>query len=102
LAALLGRSIAEVETLGSDEINAWIAFDALYGLPDAYFVTGRICALMAQLWGDGKGPRVGPADFIPYFAAARGGRDDPRAIFERIRALKARAEGVRSADGPVA
>jgi hypothetical protein len=39
-------------------------------MPDLYFATGQICAVLASVMGDGKRP-VSPCDFVPYLAALR-------------------------------
>lgn len=65
---MLGRTVRELDaTLGSDELSGWIAFERLYGLPDLFFLAGRLGPLLASLFG---GSGVGPADVVPYFRAA--------------------------------
>jgi hypothetical protein len=64
LAALMGRTVAELrETMDAEEWSKWLAFHALYDLPDGFLVTGQLGALVSHAVG-GKGK---PEDFAPYF-----------------------------------
>ena len=48
-----------------------MAFEAVYGLPDIYFMTSQICMILASVFGDGK-KKYHPGDFVPYFEDSDG------------------------------
>jgi hypothetical protein len=66
LAAMLHRSIREIEELGSDELEEWLAFERLYGIPDIYFLTAQICTTLELCLTNKKKFHAG--DHVPYFA----------------------------------
>ena len=52
----------------SAELSDWLAYEQVYGLPDAYFIAGTLAPLLAV---PPKGERLTAADFVPYFDAVR-------------------------------
>lgn len=70
LAALLGRTVAELEdTLSHSEWVEWNAFLSLYDLPDCFNTTERLGQLIAQSLGG----KTKPGDFASYFKTAAAG-----------------------------
>jgi hypothetical protein len=65
LAAMLHKSIWEVEQLGSDELEEWLAFERVYGIPDIYFMTAQICMTIEMVLSTKK--KFHPGDHVPYF-----------------------------------
>jgi hypothetical protein len=65
LALALGRSVKELlNTVDSEEIAEWFAFDQMYPLPNAWLQTARICRTIMAASGNFK--RVPDEDvFIP-------------------------------------
>lgn len=48
----------------SPEFSAWLAFDALYNLPDVFFMVGTLAPMIRAAFG--KSSRA--SEFVPYFA----------------------------------
>lgn len=65
LALALGRSVKELlETVDSQELSEWAAFDQIYPLPNPWLQTARICRTIMAASGNYK--RVPDEDiFIP-------------------------------------
>lgn len=65
LALSLGRSVKELlETVDSQELSEWAAFDQIYPLPNPWLQTARICRTIMAASGNYK--RVPDEDiFIP-------------------------------------
>jgi hypothetical protein len=69
MAAHTGRTLQELgESMSSPEFTAWQAFDNLYGYPDIYFMTARICHAALAPYST-KPPKAW--DYVPYFAPER-------------------------------
>lgn len=65
LALALGRSVKELlNTVDSEELSEWAAFDQIYPLPNPWLQTARICRTIMAASGNYK--RVPDEDiFIP-------------------------------------
>lgn len=65
LALALGRSVKELlNTVDSEELSEWAAFDQIYPLPNQWLQTARICRTIMAASGNYK--RVPDEDvFIP-------------------------------------
>jgi hypothetical protein len=57
-----------LEGMDSNELSEWLAYDNIYGLPDAYFVAGQVCATLVSVM---TGKESNPADFVPFFRPQR-------------------------------
>lgn len=57
-----------LESVDSEELSEWLAFDCEYGLPDAYFQTAQLGRAALAPWAN-KAPDAG--DFVPFFAPQR-------------------------------
>ncbi|MFO0892441.1 MAG: hypothetical protein U0790_25280 [Isosphaeraceae bacterium] len=88
--ALGYKSVDDMEdSLGADEWDRWLAFHALYDLPDAFMIVGQLGALISAVAG-GKGR---PADFAPYYQSPpRRGPGPPPGIADAIAFLKAHGQ----------
>lgn len=68
---MLGRTADELAaSITAPELAEWAAFEAEYGLPDVFTLTGEVCCTLARFLGTG-GTKWHPADFVPYFDAQR-------------------------------
>lgn len=70
LAAMLHKSIAEIECIDTSELEEWLAFERLYGIPDTFFLTSQICSTLKMCLTTSKN-KIHPGDMVPYF------REDP-------------------------
>lgn len=65
---MLGRTVEELnDTMASDELSGWVAMDRVGGLPDVYFLVGKVCETLAKVFGGNDDAK--PSDFVPYFKA---------------------------------
>ena len=81
--------------MSSPELAELIAFDALYGFPDVYFLAAVVCSTLEGLWSSKPRP-VGAV--VPYFADGR-----PAQTGEDMAArlmMMARRAGPRRPAGP--
>jgi hypothetical protein len=65
LAAMLHMTIQQVEQIGSDELEEWLAYERLYGIPDIYFLTAQVCTTLEMCMTTKK--KFHPGDHVPYF-----------------------------------
>ncbi|MEZ5951187.1 MAG: hypothetical protein R3C12_18640 [Planctomycetaceae bacterium] len=64
LCLALGKTKAEINEMDGDEFSDWIAFDALHGLPDHYWMTGLVCEVLCAVMSDKK-RRIDPYKWHP-------------------------------------
>jgi hypothetical protein len=65
LAVALGRTVAELrQSMSSEELSRWLAYDQTDLLPDPWFIGAQVCAVLAAAFGR-KGYRPKVEDFIP-------------------------------------
>lgn len=86
-------TIREAEKrLDSREISEQMAYERAYGIGDAYFIVGQVCATIARAM---SGAKLGPEEFVPFYknAPAPGEQspDEQRAIVRAKLAAHERA-----------
>jgi hypothetical protein len=60
------KSIREIEQMGCDELEEWLAYERLYGIPDVFFMTAQICMTLEMCLSTKK--KFHPGDHVPYFS----------------------------------
>ena len=54
-----------LKQVNSADISEAMAYERIDPIPDPWFIMGRICSTMANLWGDTSKKKWTPADFMP-------------------------------------
>lgn len=87
LALALGRTVRELlDGLDSAELSEWLAYMQLEPLPDPWYQTGLMCAVMTRIWTKG---RPHPQDFMPRVRSRRRQSvQEQLATFQRLAAAQ--------------
>jgi hypothetical protein len=91
LALALGRTLRELDdSLGSDELPLWRAFQGLYDLPDGFLVASRLGPPLAGLAGVSQSPE----EVCPYYQRPRPSREalDAAGVHPSVRRFAAMAK----------
>jgi hypothetical protein len=90
---MMRQPVAWIErNMDAAEFAEWEVFDAMYGLPDAYFVAGKVCETLARVMTGGN---RNADSFIPFLRPPKRPQtaDEQRAIVrERLAAARSRKD----------